>query len=57
MLANGVRWAKFSGNTEVQGIGGCKHIKDPIETLDEKDYVEGVISNTPRIREALDAAL
>ncbi len=45
VLANGVRWAKFAGNTEVQGVGGCSHIKDSIETLEPKDYVEGVIEH------------
>ena len=45
VLANGVRWAKFSGNVDTKGIGACSQIKEPIETLSEKDYEEGVIEH------------
>ena len=45
VLANGVRWAKFSGNAETTGIGGCFQIKKSIETLSEKNYEEGVIEH------------
>ena len=40
VLANGVRWAKFSGTTETLGIGGCAQIKEPLEEIGEKDYQE-----------------
>jgi trehalose utilization protein len=45
VLANGVRWAKFSGNSETKGIGSCFQIKDTLETLSEKDYEEGTIKH------------
>lgn len=45
VLANGVRWAKFSGNSETKGIGGGFQIKEPLETLSKKDYVEGAIEH------------
>ena len=45
VLANGVRWTKFSGNSETSGIGGCFQIKEPLEILSEKDYDEGVIEH------------
>ena len=41
ILANGVRWAKFEGNTDTLGIGTCYHAKEPIEELSEKDYDSG----------------
>ena len=41
ILANGVRWAKFAGNSETVGIGGCFHTEQPLETLSEKDYEAG----------------
>jgi len=45
VLSNGVRWAKFSGNMETKGIGGCFQIKQPLECLSEKDYDEGAIEH------------
>jgi len=45
VLANGVRWARFSGNPETTGIGTCVQIKEPLETLSEKDYKEGTIEH------------
>ncbi len=45
VLANGVRWAKFEGNTETKGIGGCTKVEEPLETLSEKDYDEGTIEH------------
>ena len=45
VLANGVRWARFSGNAETKGIGTCLQIKEPLETLSEKDYEEGAIEH------------
>jgi trehalose utilization protein len=37
VLANGIRWAKFSGNTETKGIGDCPNIKQSIEPLSKKN--------------------
>ena len=37
VLANGVRWTKFSGNTETQGIGSCVQTKESLEALSAKD--------------------
>ncbi len=37
VLANGVRWTRFSGNTETQGIGSCVQTKESLEALSEKD--------------------
>ena len=45
VLANGVRWCAFEGNTEAIGIGGCYKMPDPIETLSEKDYEQGEIDH------------
>ena len=45
VLANGVRWAKFAGNTETLGIGGCSHIKESIETISEKDYEDAALEH------------
>ncbi len=45
VLTNGVRWAKFSGNTETLGIGTAHNITEPIETISEKDYEQGVIDH------------
>jgi len=45
VLANGIRWAKFAGNTETQGIGACAHVKDPIEAIGDKDDVQGEIEH------------
>ena len=45
VIANAVKWAKFEGNTKVQGIIKCPNIKDPIEKLSEKKYVQGVIKH------------
>ena len=45
VLANGVRWAKFSGNAHTQGVGGCLHVTEPPETLSEKDYEQGAIDH------------
>ena len=36
-----MRWAKFAGNSETVGIGGCFHTEEPLETLSEKDYEAG----------------
>jgi trehalose utilization protein len=41
ILANGVRWARFEGNSETVGIGGCFHTEEPLETLSEKEYEAG----------------
>lgn len=51
VLANGVRWAKFAGNSETTGIGDCTQIKEPIEELNEKDYEEGVIDHPDEFTE------
>ena len=45
VLANGVRWCKFDGNTEVAGIGGCKHCPEPLETVSAKDIEQGEIEH------------
>ncbi len=45
VLANGVRWTKFSGNTETKGTGSCVQIKEPLEALSEKDYEQGTIEH------------
>jgi len=45
VLANGVRWARCSGNQETKGIGGCVQIKESLETLSKKDYDEGSIEH------------
>jgi len=45
VLAQAVQWAKFDGNTEARGVGGCYQIKEPLETLSEKEYEEGVIEH------------
>lgn len=45
VLTNGVRWAQFKGNTETRGIGSANHVPEPIETLSEKDYEQGVIDH------------
>jgi len=36
VLANGVRWAKFAGNTETTGIINCPCITEPIEKIGAK---------------------
>ena len=45
VLTRGVRWVRFSGNENTQGVGNCFQITEPIETLSKKDYVEGVIEH------------
>jgi len=45
VLANGVRWAKFHGNDQTTGIGGCYQVKEPLEKLSEKDYKTGVLEH------------
>ncbi len=45
VLTNGVRWVKFSGNAETTGIGACYQITEPLETLSEKDYEQGMIEH------------
>lgn len=45
VLKNGVRWCRFNGNKDTTGIGGCEHIKNPIEKLSEKDYEQGVLEH------------
>jgi len=45
VLANGVRWAQFSGNSETKGVGGCAHIQDSLEPLSEKNYDGGTIEH------------
>jgi trehalose utilization protein len=42
VIGNAVRWAKFAGNTKVQGIINCPNIKDSIERLSEKKYEQAV---------------
>ena len=37
VITNAVRWAKFEGNTAALGIGNAPNIKDPIETISQKD--------------------
>jgi trehalose utilization protein len=45
VIGNAVRWAKFAGNTKVQGIIQCPNVKDPLEKLSPKTYVQGVIEH------------
>jgi len=45
VLTNGVRWAKFTGNTETVGIGTAANITEPLETISEKDYEQGIIDH------------
>jgi len=45
VLANGARWAKFSGNTQTNTITSCPHIKEPLEHLSEKDIEQGKIDH------------
>jgi trehalose utilization protein len=33
VLVNGIRWARFRGNTAVTGIGSAPNIKDPLEPI------------------------
>ena len=42
---NGVRWCRFTGNRETRGIDQCTDVREPIETLSEKDYEEGAIEH------------
>ena len=44
VLTNGVRWANFAGNRETVGIAGCYN-KEPIETIEEKDYAVGMLQH------------
>lgn len=45
VLTNGVRWARFSGNTETTGIGTALHVPKSIEPISEKDYEQGIIDH------------
>jgi trehalose utilization protein len=36
VIANGIRWAKFSGNTAVTGIGNAPNMKTPLEPIGRK---------------------
>jgi trehalose utilization protein len=45
VLANGVRWAKFAGNTEAKGIIECPNVAEPLEKLSPKDYAIGKIDH------------
>ena len=45
VLANGVRWTRFTGNTDTKGVGGCVQIKEPRETISKKNYEQGVIEH------------
>lgn len=45
VLANGVRWAKFAGNTDTVGINICPNVKVPLEPISEKDYEQGEIQH------------
>jgi trehalose utilization protein len=45
VLANGVRWATFDGNTATKGIHDCAHVPESIETIGPKDYEQGVIEH------------
>ncbi len=45
VLANGVRWAKFAGNTAARGIIECPNVKEPLEKLSPKDYKMGEIEH------------
>lgn len=36
VIANGVRWAKFNGNTETFGIEVCPNITEPLEPIEDK---------------------
>ncbi len=33
VITNAVRWARFDGNTEVDGPGRCEHIKEPLDPI------------------------
>jgi trehalose utilization protein len=45
VLANGVRWAKFNGNTKALGINVCPNVKEPLEKLSPKDVELGKIEH------------
>ena len=45
VLANGVRWAKFNGNTKALGINVCPNVKEPLEKLSPKDVELGKIDH------------
>ena len=45
VLANGVRWASFSGNTQTRDIGVLPQITESLEQLSEKDFEQGVIDH------------
>jgi len=36
VIANGVRWARFRGNTETFGIEVCPNITEPLERIEDK---------------------
>jgi trehalose utilization protein len=42
VIANGVRWAQFCGNSETLGINNCIHVATPLEPISEKNYAQGV---------------
>ncbi|MEM7125800.1 MAG: ThuA domain-containing protein [Chloroflexota bacterium] len=45
VLTNGVRWAAFQGNRETTGIAGCYNIKEPLETLSEKNIEDAMLEH------------
>ncbi len=38
VIANGIRWAKFNGNTETSGVNNCPCITEPLEEIPDKHY-------------------
>ncbi|MEX0943092.1 MAG: ThuA domain-containing protein [Pseudomonadales bacterium] len=38
VIANGVRWAKFKGNTATTGIIQCPNITEPLEPIADKGF-------------------
>ena len=36
VITNGVRWARFAGNTETVGINACNHVGEPLEPIGGK---------------------
>jgi trehalose utilization protein len=45
VLGNGVKWAKFDGNTESVGILVCPCVSEPLEPIGPKTYEQGVIEH------------
>ena len=50
VLANGVRWCAFDGNTETTGILSGTNVPEPLEQLSEKDYEQGEIEHPAESR-------